>query len=61
MTIAYGNSENVPAADVIAAVAGLNEARTRAEAAVEEVNLVLLERGNHGYAWKCGARIPLQG
>lgn len=61
VTIAYANAEDVPAADVVAAVAGLNEAGARAETAVEEVMLVLLQRGDRGYAWERVSGVQLQG
>jgi 2'-5' RNA ligase len=59
VTIAYANTDDVPAADTIAAVEKLNASAPRAEAAVEEVLLILLERRYRSYAWQSVARIPL--
>jgi 2'-5' RNA ligase len=61
VTIAYANTDDVPAADAIAAVGKLNAAAPRAEAAVAEATLVLLERRQRAYAWQPVARIPLAG
>jgi 2'-5' RNA ligase len=61
ITIAYGNTDNVPAADAIAAVEKLNASGPSAEAAVEEAQLVLLERRQRSYAWELVSRVPLTG
>lgn len=61
VTIAYGNTDDVPAADAIAAVGKLNASRPRAETVVEEVVLVLLERRQGSYTWQSVSRIPLAG
>jgi 2'-5' RNA ligase len=61
VTIAYGNTDNVPAADAIAAVGKLNAAEPKAEAVVEEAELVLLERRQRSYAWEVISRVPLTG
>ena len=61
VTIAYGNTDNVPAADAIAAVEKLNASGPSAEAAVEEAQLVLLERRQRSYAWELVSRVPLTG
>jgi 2'-5' RNA ligase superfamily len=61
VTIAYANTDDVPAADAIAAVSKLNAAGPWAEAAVAEATLVLLERRQRAYAWQPVARIPLAG
>lgn len=61
VTIAYANTDDVPAADAIAAVGKLNAAAPWAEAAVAEAILVLLERRQRAYAWQPVARIPLAG
>jgi len=61
VTIAYANTDDVPAADAIAAVGKLNATAPWAEAAVAEATLVLLERRQRAYAWQPVARIPLVG
>jgi 2'-5' RNA ligase len=61
VTIAYANTDDVPAADAIAAVDKLNATAPWAEAAVAEATLVLLERRQRAYAWRPVARIPLAG
>jgi hypothetical protein len=57
VTIAYANTDDVPAADVIAVVEKLNASTARAEVTVEETTLVLLERRHHSYAWQPVSRI----
>lgn len=59
VTIAYGNTDNVPAADAIAAVEKLNASEPKAEAIIEEAELVLLERRQRSYAWEVISRVPL--
>jgi 2'-5' RNA ligase len=61
VTIAYANTDDVPAADAIAAVGKLNATAPWAEAAVAEATLVLLERRQRAYAWQPVAWIPLAG
>jgi 2'-5' RNA ligase len=62
VAIAYANSDNVPAADVIAAVEKLNAtARADVTVTVGDGALVLLERRPRSYAWQTVARIPLVG
>jgi 2'-5' RNA ligase len=61
VTIAYANTDNVPAAGAIAAVGKLNATAPWAEAAVAEATLVLLERRQRAYARQPVARIPLAG
>jgi len=61
VTIAYGNADDVPAAEAIAAVEELNASAPRAETTVNEAMLVLLERRHRSYAWQPVARIPLTG
>ena len=61
VTIAYANTDDVPAADAVAAVSKLNATAPGAEAAVAEATLVLLERRQRAYAWQPVARIPLAG
>jgi 2'-5' RNA ligase len=61
VTIAYGNTDNVPAADAIAAVGKLNASQPKAEAVVEEAELVFLERRRRSYAWEVVSRVPLTG
>jgi 2'-5' RNA ligase len=60
VTIAYANSDNVPAADVIAAVEKLNAAeRFDVTVTVKDAALVLLEQQPRGYQWQAVSRIPL--
>jgi hypothetical protein len=61
VTIACGNTDKVPAADAIAAVEKLNASGPSAEVAVEETELVLLERRQCSYAWELVSRVPLTG
>lgn len=60
VTIAYANSDGVPAADVIAAVEKLNSASS-VNVTIKEGTLALLERRNRAYAWRVVSRIPLAG
>jgi len=61
ITIAYGNTDGVPAADAIAAVEKLNASRPRAEGTVREAAVVLLERRQHSYTWELLSQVPLTG
>jgi hypothetical protein len=61
VTIAYGNTDGVPAADAIAAVEKLNASRPRAEATVRQAAVVLLERGRRSYTWELLSQVPLTG
>lgn len=61
ITIAYVNTDGVPAADAIAAVEKLNATRPRAEATVRQAALVLLERRQRSYASELHSQIPLTG
>jgi 2'-5' RNA ligase superfamily len=61
VTIAYGNTDGVPAADAIAAVETLNASRPRAEATVRQAAVVLLERRQRSYTWKLLSLVPLTG
>jgi 2'-5' RNA ligase len=60
VAIAYANSDNVPAAEVIAAVEKLNET-AHVSVTITEGTLVLLERRARSYAWQAVSRIPLAG
>lgn len=60
VAIAYANSDNVPAAEVIATVEQLN-ATAPASVTITEGTLVLLERRSRSYAWQAVSRIPLAG
>lgn len=60
VAIAYCNSDNVPAAEAIAAVEGLN-ATASIRVTVTEASLVLLERHPRAYAWSTFFRIPFSG
>ncbi len=59
VAIAYANSDGIPAADVIAAIDGLNASAPSIDVAVDRVALVLLERRPRSYAWRTASRIPL--
>lgn len=61
VTIAYGNTDGVPAADAIAAVEGLNASMPRAGAMVDRAALVLLERRQRSYTWELLSQVPLTG
>jgi 2'-5' RNA ligase len=63
VTIAYANSDGVPATDVVAAVERLNATSRRSDVTVNVTNgtLVLLEQQPHSYAWEAVSRIPLVG
>src|SRR5262249_25419538 len=61
ITIAYANSDDVPADDAIAAVEKMNAAITPVKVTVDEAALVLLERREHSYVWRLISRIPLAG
>jgi 2'-5' RNA ligase len=62
VTIAYVNSDNVPAADVIAAVEKLNAAEPfDATVTVKHAALVLLEQQPRAYQWQAVSQIPLVG
>lgn len=61
VTIAYSNSDDVAAAEAITAVEQLNATAARAQTAVREATLVLLERHPRSYAWQTITRIPLAG
>jgi 2'-5' RNA ligase len=60
VTIAYCNSDGVPAAEAIAAVEQLN-ANPHVRVTVKESVLVLLERRPRSYVWRPVSRIPLSG
>jgi 2'-5' RNA ligase len=60
VAIAYANSDNVPAAEAVAAVEKLSAA-AHASVTVTDGTLVLLERRPRSYAWQAVSRIPLAG
>ncbi|MBV9449616.1 MAG: 2'-5' RNA ligase family protein [Streptosporangiaceae bacterium] len=60
VTIAYANSDGIPAAEVISAVEKLNST-THVDILIREGTLVLLERYNRSYTWQVISRIPLTG
>jgi 2'-5' RNA ligase len=60
VTIAYANSDGVPAADVIAAVEKLSSVPS-VNVTIREGTLALLERRKRAYAWRVVSRIPLAG
>jgi 2'-5' RNA ligase len=62
VAIAYANSDDVPAAQVIAAVENLNATVcTDVTVRVTDGTLVLLEQRPRSYAWEAVRRIPLAG
>jgi 2'-5' RNA ligase len=61
ITIAYGNTDGVPAADAIAAVETLNASKLRAEVTVRQTAVVLLERCQRSYTWELLLQVPLTG
>lgn len=60
VTIAYANSDGVPAAEAVAAVEKMNST-ARVDVTIEYAALVLLERRQCSYAWQAIAQIPLDG
>ena len=58
VAIAYANSNDVPAAEAIAAVETLNPT-ARVDVTISEATLVLLERRRRSYSWQVVSRIPL--
>ena len=60
ITIAYANSDGIPAAPVIAVTEKLH-AEACADVTIKEAALVLLERRPRSYAWQATTRIPLAG
>ena len=60
VTIAYANSDGVPAADVIAEVEKLNSVPS-VNVTIKEGTLALLERRKCAYAWQVISRVPLAG
>lgn len=60
VAIAYANSDNVPAAEAIAAVEKLNPA-AHLTVTITAGTLVLLQRRPRSYDWQAIARIPLSG
>lgn len=61
VTIAYANSDGIPAAETVAAVEKINAIDPRVDVTIEEAVLVLLERLQRSYAWQTVSRIPLTG
>jgi 2'-5' RNA ligase len=61
ITIAYGNTDGVPAADAIAAVETLTASKLRAEVTVRQTAVVLLERCQRSYTWELLLQVPLTG
>jgi 2'-5' RNA ligase len=60
VAIAYANSDDIPAARVIAVVEKLNPT-AHVSVTVTHGTLVLLERLSRSYAWQALSRIPLSG
>jgi 2'-5' RNA ligase len=60
VAIAYCNSDDVPAAETVAAVQGVR-ATARVSVTVRDVSLVLLARCPRAYEWTTLLRIPLSG
>jgi 2'-5' RNA ligase len=63
VTIAYANSDSVPATEVVAEVERLNATSRRSDVMVKVTygTLVLLEQQPRSYAWEAVSRIPLAG
>jgi 2'-5' RNA ligase len=61
ITIAYANSDNIPAAEILGVVEKLNSTISGMGATVRYGTLVLLERRQRSYAWEALSRIPLRG
>jgi 2'-5' RNA ligase len=60
VAIAYANSDNVPATEIIEVVEKLNSA-AQVSVTITHATLVLLERRPRSYAWQAVSRIPLAG
>lgn len=58
VAIAYANSDDIPAAEAIAAVETLNPS-ARVDVTINEAKLVLLEQCSRSYSWQVVSRIPL--
>lgn len=59
VTIAYANSDGIPAAEVIPVVEQLNPIAD-ADVTIHDAALVLLERDRRAYTWQVVSRIPLR-
>jgi hypothetical protein len=60
VTIAYANSDGVPAAQAVAAVEKLSSVG-RADVTIKDGVMVLLERRERSYTWQEISRISLAG
>lgn len=60
VAIAYANSDNVPAAEAIAAVEKMNSS-AHVNVTITHATLVLLERRIRSYAWQTVSQVPLVG
>jgi 2'-5' RNA ligase len=60
VTIAYANSDGVPATEVVASVEKLN-ALPDVSVTIKEGTLAFLERRQRAYSWRAVSRIPLAG
>jgi 2'-5' RNA ligase len=58
VTIAYANSDDIPAAEIIAVVERLNTA-AHVDITICDVALVLLDRHSRSYTWQALSRMPL--
>jgi 2'-5' RNA ligase len=60
VTIAYANSDGVPATEVVASVEKLN-ALPDVSVTIKEGTLAFLKRRQRAYSWRAVSRIPLAG
>jgi 2'-5' RNA ligase len=61
ITIAYANSDDIPATEVLGVVDKLNSAISGMTVTIRYDTLVLLERRQRSYTWEALSRIPLRG
>jgi 2'-5' RNA ligase len=60
VTIAYANTDAIPAAEAISAVEKLNSAAP-VDVTIRQATLVILEREARSYSWQAVSRVPLTG
>lgn len=61
ITIAYANTDGVPADEMITRAEQLDATTRQADVTVREGSLVLLERSQRSYSWHAISRVPLAG
>lgn len=59
ITIAYANTNGIPATEIVSKAEQLNATILPADVTVSDVSLVLLERRQRSYAWQVTSRVPL--